>query len=788
MKKRYLFFALIICLFAISAVSAEEIANDNDSGLIAESANEEYIGIADNGTFTDLQKKIDDANESSTIILENDYAYDEGFSTEGIYINKALTINGNGHTIDALDESRIFYIDSNDVALINITFKNGNSLYGGANFFEGTLNNITIIGDFIDNYAEDGGANYFEDTLSNATIIGDYTNNIASKSGGANYFFGALSNVLILANFTDNVAESGSGGANFFMNKIANVTLTGNYTRNIAKSDGNGSDKTGSGGANCFNQTVNDILLLGNYTDNIGYRGTNYFYKDANNVYIFGNYKNNTGILFGGAIYFMNPINSTIIIGDYTNNKATNNGGALFINKLATNVAIYGNYINNTGVEGSAIYINRPAENVSISGNFIDNQGNNTIHMNDSISNNAIYDSIFINDAGNEIFVFTGETQVIDTWFGNNATNYNEKPAVVNVNMTNWLFLNATAEPDKVTLNKNSTVTFKLYSYNETSKEISEYDSSMMEAVLKLSQTLGELNQTTSLIAEKIAYTAKESGNASVTGRFESTYYTISIISLQTVNGTDIVKMYKNATQYYATFLDAEGNFLADGTAVKFTVNGVTYERQVSGDKGLAKLNINLNPGEYEITATNPVTGETANNTITVLSNIIENKDIIKYYKNATQYTVKIIGADGKAVGAGETVTFNINGVFYNRTTDESGIAKLNINLHPGNYTITAEYNGCRVSNNITVLPVLTAEDLTKKYGTPDQFVATLVDGQGKAFAGESIAFNVNGVLYSKVTDGNGQAKLNIILMPGEYIITSSYNGTNIANKITVQS
>lgn len=43
---------------------------------------------------------------------------------------------------------------------------------------------------------------------------------------------------------------------------------------------------------------------------------------------------------------------------------------------------------------------------------------------------------------------------------------------------------------------------------------------------------------------------------------------------------------------------------------------------------------------------------------------ITENKNIIKYYKNATQYTFSVIGDDGKAVGAGESVIFNINGIF----------------------------------------------------------------------------------------------------------------------------
>ena len=124
----------------------------------------------------------------------------------------------------------------------------------------------------------------------------------------------------------------------------------------------------------------------------------------------------------------------------------------------------------------------------------------------------------------------------------------------------------------------------------------------------------------------------------------------------------------------------------------------------------------------------------------------------------------------------------------YTRTTNASGIAKLNINLAPGDYIITAEYKGSKVSNNIKVLPTLTAEDITMKYRDGTKFVATLVDGQGKPYAGQSVQFNINGVMYNRVTDASGQAKLNINLMAGQYIITSSYGGANIANTITINA
>ncbi|WP_295595945.1 hypothetical protein [uncultured Methanobrevibacter sp.] len=66
------------------------------------------------------------------------------------------------------------------------------------------------------------------------------------------------------------------------------------------------------------------------------------------------------------------------------------------------------------------------------------------------------------------------------------------------------------------------------------------------------------------------------------------------------------------------------------------------------------------------------------------------------------------------------------------------------------------------------------------------QFKAPLVDDKGKPFPKHDIRFNINGVFYDRSTDSDGAAKLNIRLLTDQYIITSSYNGCNIANKVTI--
>ena len=73
------------------------------------------------------------------------------------------------------------------------------------------------------------------------------------------------------------------------------------------------------------------------------------------------------------------------------------------------------------------------------------------------------------------------------------------------------------------------------------------------------------------------------------------------------------------------------------------------------------------------------------------------------FYKGGSQFKAALVDAHGYLL-KGAKITFNVNGVFYNRTTDEKGIAKLNINLMAGEYLITSTYeNGAAISNKITI-------------------------------------------------------------------------------------
>ena len=266
-------------------------------------------------------------------------------------------------------------------------------------------------------------------------------------------------------------------------------------------------------------------------------------------------------------------------------------------------------------------------------------------------------------------------------------------------------------------------------------------------------------------------------------GRFGQNATVANVKVFKTIEGNDIVKMFRNDTQYYAKFIDVSGNPLANAD-VQFNINGVFYTRQTN-QNGEAKLNINLNPGEYILTAINPVNGDQYSNTVKVLSILVEGHDLSKYYRNATPYSIKVLDAVGNAL-ANVDVEFNINGVFYTRATDSSGYSNLNINLLPGEYIITAMYNGLASSNNIKVLPVLFAND-TVGNTNDSNFAAKLIDGQGAPYANQSIDFTIDDVVYSNVTDDNGIAKLSVNLEEGEYTVFSSYNELYIKNKLIIK-
>ena len=267
---------------------------------------------------------------------------------------------------------------------------------------------------------------------------------------------------------------------------------------------------------------------------------------------------------------------------------------------------------------------------------------------------------------------------------------------------------------------------------------------------------------------------------------YNSAFKNAKVTVLSVIESYDLVKYYKNESQYYATFLDKQGNPVANNTTVTFNINGVFYTRYTN-ENGTAKLNINLIPANYIITSIHP-NGEKKGRNITVLSTILS-KDLVKYYKNESQYYATFLDKQGNPVANNTTVTFNINGVFYTRYTNENGTAKLNINLIPANYIITSIHpDGLQRGNNIFVNKTLITYDISQpcnKTGTAT-FNAEVLDGQGRPLSNASVTFLIAGKVLTKITDEKGIAFINIKAYPGVYCITTTYNGYSVGKTLEI--
>ena len=798
-------FIVLICLFlfifTVSSVSATDANQTVTKNVLTE----------DIGTFSELQDIISNTEEGSIVNLDKDYAYDEDNGVVGIIISdKNITINGNGHTLDGNHTTRVFDILDGNVVLNNILFVNGKSSEGGAIYSEGHLEINDCI--FIDNAANHSGGAicaFHSLNVNNCTFI----NNVGH--GGAIRSYDA--DVSILDSLFLN--NSGYGGAVEFVHDFGGSLLISNsvFNDNVAYerlwlhhsygedyTDGvvslESSANLADNQISVYSSSIYDVTIpFPNIAfSNVSFNGLeNQSFNISESDYM--------GLDIGLD-------NKTIRFEVYDDDELLINTTNTTVDGIAK--IDYGDLI------GYDVYLNVYYGNLTDSALLrVKKDPNFTMSVDDIVLGD---DLVIKFNISHEIENYENATAVVEVY---DPSVYNDLPkyySFFNLNGNNITIpfpylgnftVNLYFDGDESFISSSINQTFNVYNvdYNLTGNKTTLMADALYKRFggderlyISLSDENDNLlaNKTISIDVNGVKYsrTTDKFGQASMAINLPSGYYrtiikfegddeylpigNVSEITIYpTVDGYEMSKYVGVPGKYSVECTDSQGNKLTSGD-VKFNINGVMYYRAIDED-GLAGLNINLAQGTYIITATNPVTGEMQSGEITVLPTLINNHDLVKYYRNDSQFTVDL---DGPFELKDQTVTFNINGVMYERKTNENGTAKLNINLAPGEYVITSMFNGCMVSNKITVLPILEAEDLEMYFEDGSTFDAMLLDGQGYPLANEFVVFNINGVFYDRITDDFGIARLNINLMDGEYIITSSYNGCNISNKITISS
>lgn len=166
-------------------------------------------------------------------------------------------------------------------------------------------------------------------------------------------------------------------------------------------------------------------------------------------------------------------------------------------------------------------------------------------------------------------------------------------------------------------------------------------------------------------------------------------------------------------------------------------------------------------------------------------------QDFNKIYKGSEALEVGLYS--DKEPLANKIVTIDINGVPYDRITDENGIAKININLIVGKYKTfftfkgDDEYKSAKGHIEIYVNPKIETSNLSMSEKDGSKFTATLKDNNDNIIANTKVDFKINSKTYSRMTDEKGQASLAINLSKGQYKIETIVNNISVENTIAIE-
>ena len=242
------------------------------------------------------------------------------------------------------------------------------------------------------------------------------------------------------------------------------------------------------------------------------------------------------------------------------------------------------------------------------------------------------------------------------------------------------------------------------------------------------------------------------------------------------------------------------GDNPCNGETVTFTIHGASYNRTTDAD-GRANLQINLPVGSYQCTisfgGSSGLNRSSKTVTVTVtpkkMVSIVLNKLFIKTYGGSEALSAWVYEADGRTLISGLKCTFTINGVTYNRTSNSNGEIKLAINLRPGEYRCVVDaledstHQSSQENCTVRILSdtIMEGTNITKMEDETSVYQCAVYDFYGNRVQC-NVDITVNGVTYTRHTDSNGLAKLNIRLGKGEYTLTARFNGDTLHNPSSV--
>ena len=279
--------------------------------------------------------------------------------------------------------------------------------------------------------------------------------------------------------------------------------------------------------------TIQNITFKNGYCDSVGA----IYWHDSDGGCVSGCSFVNNAADFTAALLVHNGNNVRVSDCSFVNNTAAVNGGAFAGINIANCSVFACSFVNNTaGGIGGAIGWDSSYNNQISKCIFVNNNARDAVIIVLSNNNNNLtvnYNIFLDNGCPSEIsFEKSDDTSNIDfNWFGNNATDYTVQPKTVNIVPNNWLYLNATANPNVLTSLDPSVITFDLFVYsNATGQTEGKYNASLLMPVnLTVTAANGNVSKNVTQFGETITYTPTSLGSNSITAQIENATQTVEI-------------------------------------------------------------------------------------------------------------------------------------------------------------------------------------------------------------------------------------------------------------------
>jgi hypothetical protein len=267
---------------------------------------------------------------------------------------------------------------------------------------------------------------------------------------------------------------------------------------------------------------------------------------------------------------------------------------------------------------------------------------------------------------------------------------------------------------------------------------------------------------------------------------------TRTIIVKTTIIANETLNYDYSSSQVFATFLDTEGNPLAN-TDVSFFIDEDEYHARTDND-GYMCMDVQVDTGVHEAVIINPVSGQEFEAVLNISKITPELNYTLK--ENSDSYELSVTMSE-QPVGGSLTYTFE--GKEYTVKYNNGFSSLVMHTTRAGNHDVSVRFTGDTNLNATSETfslnlknkaDIITAYDTTVGYGQDGYVSVTLQDAGGNLKANSRITVTVNGATSYLTTNSYGKANYVVYLDAGTYSIkfASDNNGYRTVNVVVKKS